>query len=100
MTVAITTQNRRQVESKSVNVVVVYPMSETIKDHFLNHLGTIQNDYLKQLLESLFKEPDLLDAYCNTPAGKLWHHNYLGGLLEHVVTVLDLAETLKTHYTA
>ncbi len=71
---------------------------DTLKETFREHLKTIQNEYLNRLLEKLFPDEDSLDEYLKTPSGKLWHHNYLYGLLEHIVCMLDLAEVMKNHY--
>ena len=69
-----------------------------LKHSFENHILTIENKYLRELLKRLFADEVFAEAYFLSPAGKLWHHNYLSGLLEHVVTMLDMADVLKTHY--
>ena len=71
---------------------------EALKEMFRAHLGTIENDYLKQLLGKLFPDDSSIDEYLKTPSGKLWHHNYLYGLLEHIVCMLDLSGLMKVHY--
>jgi len=72
---------------------------EALKEAFREHVKTIRNDYLIQLLEKLFPDEDSLEEYLKTPSGKLWHHNYLYGLLEHIVCMLDLSEVMKNHYS-
>lgn len=62
------------------------------------HINSIQNRHLKKLLENLFSDESFANAYYRSPAGKLWHHNYLSGLLEHVILLLDLSEILAVHY--
>lgn len=71
---------------------------EELKRQFQEHKNSIENRYLKELLLKLFEDKNFEAAYFQSPAGKLWHHNYLSGLLEHVVAMLDIAQLLKTHY--
>ncbi|MFA0752612.1 MAG: hypothetical protein IMHGJWDQ_000366 [Candidatus Fervidibacter sp.] len=58
----------------------------------------IRNPYLRALLKSFFDEPEFAEAFKNAPASLYLHHNWVGGLIEHVCTVLDLAEALCQHY--
>ena len=43
-------------------------------------------------------DDDFVRGFCQVPAGVRNHHAYLGGLLEHVVTLLDAAERLMPLY--
>ncbi|HEX8712343.1 MAG TPA: HD domain-containing protein, partial [Terracidiphilus sp.] len=56
------------------------------------------NPDLKRLLESLLTEPEIARAYREAPAARQLHHAWLGGLLEHVVSLLGLAEKVAEHY--
>ncbi len=69
-----------------------------LKTQFNNHRSSIENKFLVKLLNDLFADQSFTEAYFSSPAGKLWHHNYLSGLLEHVVSLLDMADVLKKHY--
>lgn len=71
---------------------------EELKKRFQEHKNSIENRYLKELLLKLFEDENFETAYFQSPAGKLWHHSYLSGLLEHVVAMLDIAQLLKAHY--
>jgi len=53
---------------------------------------------LKRLLSTLLNEPDLAQAYREAPAAKQLHHAWLGGLLEHVISLLTLADQVASHY--
>jgi 3'-5' exoribonuclease len=65
---------------------------------FQEHKNNINNQYLNLLFEKLFPDTVDLDSYLKSPTGKLWHHNYLYGVLEHTVCLLDLSQTLFEHY--
>jgi 3'-5' exoribonuclease len=56
------------------------------------------NPDLKRLLTALLTEPDLAQAYREAPAARQLHHAWLGGLLEHVVSLLALADRVAAHY--
>ena len=71
---------------------------QQLKQKLHEHINSIENPYLKKLLSGLFDVKEFEEAFYLSPAGKLWHHNYLSGLIEHVVTMLDIGQLLKTHY--
>jgi len=53
---------------------------------------------LKLLLNTLLADSGLAHAYREAPAAKQLHHAWLGGLLEHVVSLLTLADRVAPHY--
>lgn len=58
----------------------------------------VSEPFLRQLYSDLFRDPEIRRRFQSTPAGKGWHHAYVGGLLEHVVSMLDLAVVLARTY--
>jgi 3'-5' exoribonuclease len=58
----------------------------------------LTNPYLRALVECFLMDADFMRDFCRAPAGIKNHHAYLGGLLEHVVTLLDAAERLLPLY--
>jgi 3'-5' exoribonuclease len=71
---------------------------EKLADRFFEHYEKMENTHLKKLLELIFPDRNSLQNYLKIPSGKLWHHNYLFGLLEHVVCMLDVADAVHCHY--
>lgn len=53
---------------------------------------------LKLLLQTILNDPQIGGAYREAPAAKQLHHAWLGGLLEHVVSLLTLADRVAPHY--
>jgi 3'-5' exoribonuclease len=53
---------------------------------------------LKLLLTTILSDAALAQAYREAPAAKQLHHAWLGGLLEHVVSLLMLADRVAPHY--
>jgi 3'-5' exoribonuclease len=56
------------------------------------------NPHLKQLIDAILADPAVAAAYREAPAARQLHHAWLGGLLEHVVSLLGLAERVAAHY--
>jgi 3'-5' exoribonuclease len=64
----------------------------------LSFVDSLTNRDLKLLLTTLLAEPDLAQAYREAPAARQLHHAWLGGLLEHVISLLTLADRVAPHY--
>jgi 3'-5' exoribonuclease len=59
---------------------------------------SLVNADLKRLLKALLADSALAQAYREAPAARQLHHAWLGGLLEHVVSLLGLADRVAAHY--
>ncbi|HLI04153.1 MAG TPA: HD domain-containing protein [Terracidiphilus sp.] len=59
---------------------------------------SIANPDLKRLLHALLADPAIAQSYREAPAARQLHHAWLGGLLEHVVSLLELAERVASQY--
>ncbi|WP_348264461.1 OB-fold nucleic acid binding domain-containing protein [Telmatobacter sp. DSM 110680] len=64
----------------------------------LGFVESFTDSHLKQLLNTLLADSGLAQAYREAPAAKQLHHAWLGGLLEHVVSLLTLADRVAPHY--
>ena len=53
---------------------------------------------LKMLVTTILGDPAIAQAYREAPAARQLHHAWLGGLLEHVVSLLGLADRVVPHY--
>ncbi len=59
----------------------------------LRYIGSIENTYLKKLLEAFFVEDEIfIAAFQKSSAAKSVHHSFMGGLLEHTLSVVKLCE--------
>lgn len=58
----------------------------------------ISNPHLKALLEALFTDQDIARRYRVAPAAKVVHHAWLGGLIEHVLSMCKLGRMAALHY--
>src|ERR1700694_5972694 len=58
----------------------------------------IQNTHLRDLLNAFLDDEPLARMYRTAPAAKHVHHAYLGGLIEHVLSVCNLCRVAAAHY--
>jgi len=63
-------------------------------------VGTIGASPLKALALEVLADGELMRAFTRSPAGVKQHHAYAGGLLEHVVNLLRLADRIAPLYPA
>lgn len=64
----------------------------------LGFVESFTDPNLKLLLNTLLADSGLAQAYREAPAAKQLHHAWLGGLLEHVVSLLALADRVAPNY--
>lgn len=73
------------------------PVSEkdidTMYQELLGFVDSIGNGYLRELLDGFFrKDESFAKAFCQSSAAKTVHHGFVGGLLEHTLSVTKLCE--------
>jgi len=61
-------------------------------------VASFQNPHLKQLVELFMADPQLAQAYKTAPAAKTLHHAYIGGLLDHVVSLSKSCDLVCRNY--
>jgi len=64
----------------------IEPMLRKIKDA----IAELASEPLRLLLQSLFNDPVICAKFCQAPAAVAYHHPYIGGLLEHTSSMLDM----------
>jgi 3'-5' exoribonuclease len=71
-------------------------------DKLVTRLGEmlrgINNHYLRCLAESFLMDEELMDKFTRAPAGIKNHHAYRGGLLQHVVSLMELTAVVAPLY--
>ncbi|MCR5156302.1 MAG: HD domain-containing protein [Butyrivibrio sp.] len=67
----------------------------------LSIIDSIGNPYLKKLLQAFFiEDKDFIEAFRKSSAAKTVHHGFIGGLLEHTLSVTKLCDYFCTAYPA
>src|SRR5580658_10387790 len=61
-------------------------------------VASFQNPYLKSLLQAFMSDPEIAAPYRNAPAAKTLHHAYIGGLLDHVVSLFRSCDLVSRNY--
>lgn len=62
------------------------------------HVATVKNPWLARLLANVVEDPEIVPLLKRAPAAKSMHHAYLGGLLEHMVSLCGLCRAAAAHY--
>jgi len=75
-----------------------YPIDE-MYSQLLALVDSIENEHLKKLLNMFFREDeDFIKKFKNSSAAKSVHHGFVGGLLEHTLSVTKLCNYYCKHY--
>lgn len=61
-------------------------------------VASVKNPHLKKLLSFFFKKEPMWQRFQDAPAAKGIHHAYVGGLMEHSLSVARIADLLAAHY--
>ena len=71
---------------------------DTMWRELLGFVESFTEPDLKRLLTALLADPAIAQAYREAPAARQLHHAWLGGLLEHVISLLRLADRVAPNY--
>jgi 3'-5' exoribonuclease len=98
----ITVHRLARLDDGQVDFADFFPASSRDPEEMFAELrGVVQSvhsQHLRRLLEALLDDPVIAAGYKRAPAAKSVHHAYLGGLLEHVLSLCRLAVTAAAHY--
>ncbi len=61
-------------------------------------VASFQNPHLKALVELFMADSEIAERYRNAPAAKSLHHAYIGGLLDHVVSLFRSCDLACRNY--
>lgn len=79
------------------------PVSENSTDDMygklIEYVNSVKNQYLQILLQRLFVEDkEFIRSFQNHSAAKTVHHGFVGGLLEHTISVAKLCDFYALQY--
>jgi 3'-5' exoribonuclease len=99
----LTVHKIQPVADSEVDATDYFPASKRDRDEMFAELqtwiGGVGNPHLKALLDAIFADPAVAVAYRTAPAAKTVHHGWIGGLIEHVLSLCTLAKFTAAHYT-
>jgi 3'-5' exoribonuclease len=58
----------------------------------------MKNAHLRNLIRAFIDDPEIAKAYRAAPAAKTLHHAYIGGLLDHVVSLFRSCDLISQNY--
>ena len=58
----------------------------------------MQNPHLQKLLATFLDDPAIVAKLKRAPAAMTMHHAFIGGLLEHIVSLIGLSRAVAHHY--
>jgi 3'-5' exoribonuclease len=67
-------------------------------DALMDRLRRMPEGPLRMLLLSIMEDPSIAEKYKRAPAAMSYHHAFLGGLLEHVLSLIQLGDQVCDHY--
>jgi 3'-5' exoribonuclease len=95
-------QNLRLAKPEEIDLADFLPHTKEdvgkLYAQLLEYAGSISNPWLKKLTTGILSDPKIAARFKRAPAAKVMHHAYLGGLLEHVISLCGLAKQIAAHY--
>jgi 3'-5' exoribonuclease len=67
-------------------------------ERLMGVIESIKHPQLKALLDAIFDDIGFRKCFLETPGGKAWHHATVGGLVEHTLSMVALANQIAAHY--
>ncbi len=64
-----------------------------MKKEFTARMEKITDTDLKFIMNNIFSE-DRFEKYTSVPAGKMWHHGYISGLIEHTLEIVRICDLM------
>lgn len=103
-TLQLTVRELSPVERDSVERDDFLPSTRRNPDQMLERLRktvdeNIEDTDIRGLFEAFWADEGFVDGFKRAPGGKKMHHAYLGGLLEHTLSMTVLVGKIADHYT-
>jgi 3'-5' exoribonuclease len=98
----LTLHTIHRLDDREVDFTDYFPASARDPEEMWRELrefaASIANPHLHKLLAALLDDEDIARRYRRAPAAKQIHHAYLGGLIEHVLSLCHLSRMAASHY--
>jgi len=72
---------------------------ESMFERLVGLTESMETEYLKELFSRFWNDSEFVEKFKTAPAAKNMHHAYLGGLLEHTLSMALLVERIAGHYS-
>ena len=98
----LTVHKLRKMEESEIDYSDYLPKTtKNVEELWKTVAGSVagfKNPHLKALLECFMADAEIERGYKNAPAAKTLHHAFIGGLLDHVVSLFQLADLAQRNY--
>jgi 3'-5' exoribonuclease len=98
----LTVHKLAKVQDTEVDFGDFFPSSERSSNEMFAELlaivAGIENAHLRGLLDAFMRDEQFVRLFKIAPAAKSVHHAFLGGLLEHVLSLCNLSRMTASHY--
>jgi 3'-5' exoribonuclease len=98
----LTIHKVRRMDDSEIEFADYFPSSKRDSEEMWAELRGVvagmSNAHLKSLMEAFFEDADIAQRFRRAPAAKSIHHAFLGGLIEHVLSLCTLAKRVAPHY--
>ena len=93
----------RRAEEGEYSTSDYFPVSSKDTDKMYGELkayiASFKNKYLKELMTAIFiNDKECAKSFCEHSAAKTVHHGFIGGLLEHSLSVTKICDDMAEHY--
>jgi len=98
----LTVHQIRKLEEAELDYADYLPKTSKDVEQLWNTLkgfiASFQNPHLKALVTAFMDDPEIERGYKNAPAAKTLHHAFIGGLLDHVISLFTLCDSVAKNY--
>ncbi len=98
----LTIHKLRKLEDAEIDYTDYLPKTSKDIDQLWRSLSdfveSFENPWLQSLLKEFMADEAIVTAYKNAPAAKTLHHAFVGGLLDHVVSLLTVCDLAARNY--
>ncbi len=98
----LTIHKLRKLEDAEIDYSDYLPKTSKDIDQLWRKLAefveSFENRWLKSLLQEFMADQAIVTAYKNAPAAKTLHHAFVGGLLDHVVSLFTVCDLAARNY--
>jgi 3'-5' exoribonuclease len=97
-----TIRRMRKLQESEIDFADYLPKTTKNVEELWKTLGefvaSIGDEHLRALLQAFMADPEVATAYKTAPAAKTLHHAFIGGLLDHVVSLFKSCDLIVRNY--
>lgn len=72
---------------------------EGMLERLIRTTSSLETNFFRKLTEAFWNDEEFVRNFKAAPAAKKMHHAYIGGLLEHTLSMVTLADKVAEHYS-